>query len=36
MVDFLNENSALINQAELRRWAAERENLNEVVMNMIA
>ncbi len=36
MVDFLNENSALINQSELRRWAAERENLNEVVMNMIA
>ena len=36
MVDFLTENSELINQEELRRWAAERENLNEIVMNMTA
>lgn len=36
MVDFLAENSELINIDALRRWAAERENLNEVVMNMIA
>jgi hypothetical protein len=36
MVDFLAENSELINVDALRRWAAERENLNEIVMNMTA
>jgi hypothetical protein len=36
MVDFLAENSELINLDALRRWAAERENLNEFVMNMTA
>jgi hypothetical protein len=36
MVDFLAENSELINVDALRRWAAERENLDEIVMNMTA
>src|SRR3954452_26309 len=36
MVDFLAENSELINIDALRRWAAERENLNEFVMNLTA
>jgi hypothetical protein len=36
MVDFLAENSELINLDALRHWAAERENLNEIVMNMTA
>ena len=36
MVDFLAENPELINVNALRRWAAERENLNEIVMNMTA
>jgi len=35
MVDFLAENPELINVGALRRWA-ERENLNEIVMNMTA
>ena len=36
MVDFLAENPELINLEALRRWAAERENLDEIVMNMTA
>lgn len=36
MVDFLAENPELINVEALRRWAAERENLHEIVMNMTA
>jgi hypothetical protein len=36
MVDFLAENPELINLDALRRWAGERENLNEIVMNMTA
>lgn len=36
MVDFLAENPELINQDALRNWAAERENLDEIVMNMTA
>ncbi len=36
MVDFLAENPELINLDALRHWAAERENLNEIVMNMTA
>jgi|GEM_PF-1567628 hypothetical protein len=36
MVDFLAENPELLNVGALRRWAAERENLHEIVMNMTA
>jgi hypothetical protein len=36
MVDFLAENPELINLDALRHWAAEREKLNEFVMNMTA
>jgi hypothetical protein len=36
MVDFLAENPELINLDALRRWASERENLDEIVMNMTA
>jgi hypothetical protein len=36
IVDFLAENPELINLDVLRHWAAERENLNEFVMNMTA
>ena len=36
MVDFLAENPELINLDALRHWAAEREKLDEFVMNMTA
>lgn len=36
MVDFLADNPELINVDALRRWAAERDNLDEIVMNMTA
>lgn len=36
MVDFLAENSELINLPGLRRWAAERENLHQIVMDLTA
>jgi hypothetical protein len=36
MVDFLAENPELLNIQALRRWAAERENLDQIVMNMTA
>ena len=36
MVDFLADNPELINVDALRRWADERDNLDEIVMNMTA